>query len=257
MSWYTPRVLEWSRARVDQGISIEWSGIEFASRHLHGESPQWGLETTDWWHGATLATDTIEAPRGVLPLAERYGARTVTWTGDVDTYSTESLLEEMTALQTARGDRIRVWEGATGLYREARCRPVQAQIDPIGDRIAVYTVTVQLDDPLLQSVDDLVMDSSVTVTNRGTTASFPTVTVDGPTSSAPRVRFGSSWSIVSPRALRSGEQMVVDFRQSEYWVGGARVFPVLPAFPSLGVGESITISTTQGKGTVQGVSAWI
>ena len=257
MDWYTPRVLEWSRARVDQGIRIEWSGLEFSSLHLHGESPQWGLETTDWWHGATLATDTIDAPRGVLPLTERYAARTVTWTGAIDTHSTESLLDAMLALQTARGNRIRVWEGVTGLYREAPCRPVQAQVDPVGDKSAVYTVTVQLDDPLLQSVDDLAMNPSVTVKNVGTTASYPVVTLNGPTTSVPRVRIGSGWSIVPPRALKSGETMVVDCRESEYWVGGARVFPMLTAFPSIAAGESVTISTTHGKGTVQGVSAWI
>lgn len=253
---FAPRIFEWSRARVDEGITIEWGGIEFASRHLHGESPQWGLEETDWWHGALLDTDTINAGRGVLPLGEHYRPRTVTWTGDVETDTTESLLEEMTALQTARGTLIRVWEGHTGLHRQAACRPVQAQIDPMGNRSAVYTVTVQLDDPLLHSVDDLTLDRSVKVTNAGSTRSYPHVTVDGPTSAAPVVAIGS-WSISAPRSLAAGEQMVVDCRESELWVGGSRVFPVMQAFPSLAVGATTTISTSRGKGTVQGVSAWI
>lgn len=256
MSWSTPQVFEWSRARVDQGISIEWGGIEFASRHLHGESPQWSIDGTDWWHGALLDTDTINAGRGVLPLGEHYRPRTVTWTGLVVAHSTESLLEEMTALQTARGTLLRVWEGPADLYRQAKCRPVQAQIDPVGDRVGVYTVTVQLDDPLLSSVDDLAMDSSVKVTNAGSARSYPHITVDGPTSGAPKVTIGS-WSITAPRALTAGEQMVVDCRESELWVGGSRVFPVMQAFPSLAVGATATISTNRGKGTVQGVSAWI
>lgn len=256
MSWSQPRVTEWSRARVDEGITIEWGGIEFASRHLHAEAPQWGLEETDWWHGALMDTDTINVPRGVLALAEHYRPRTVTWSGALDTYTTESLLEQMTALQTARGTMLRVWEGFTGLHRQAVCRPVQAQIDPIGDRSAVYTVSVQLDDPLLMSVDDQVLDPSVKITNTGTTRSYPLVTVDGPTSGAPKVTIGS-WSVTAPRSLAAGEQMIVDCRESDLWVGGTRVFPLMKAFPSLAVGASTTISTSRGKGTVQGASAWI
>ena len=256
MTWCEPRVLEWSRARVDQGISIEWSGIEFASRHLHGESPQWGLETTDWWHGATLATETVPARRGVTPLVERYAPRTVTWTGAIDTHSTESLVEEMTALQTARGTTLRVWEGFTGLHREAPCRPVQAQVDPVGDRSAVYTVTVQLDDPLLQSVDELVLDRTVTVKNAGTARAYPTVTVDGPTSGRPKVTVGS-WSTTASRALAAGETFAVDCRQGALWLAGGPVFPVLQSFPSIAPGASVTITTDRGKGSVTGVSAWI
>lgn len=252
--WGPPAVREWTRARVDDGIAFTWSGITFATRHLDGESPQWGVEDTTWWDGATLDSEELRAARGVLVGQEHYQPRVVSWSGLLETWSRDELIEQMQALQTAKGTRLEVWEQDLG--RQASCRKVQTQVTAIGDRAATFSVSVQLDDPLLHSIDELELNQSVTVRNDGSTRSYPRVTVNGPTAAGPKVSIGS-WSTTAPRALADGESFVVDTRQGDLFIGGSRVFPILADFPSISDGATVTISTDRGTGTVEGVSAWI
>ena len=238
----------------DESITIEWAGLSFQSIHDRCESPQWGLEDTDWWNGGTSDPDVIRAPRGVWTGTDHAAARTVSWSGLLECADRDEMLEEMQALQSARGDTLRVWEVVEG--RQASCRRGQVQVTPISDRYATYSVTVILDDPLVSSVDELVLNQSVTVRNIGSVPSWPRVTVNGPTAAGPVVKIGS-WSTQAPRALGHGEEFVVDTRQGACFVGGSMVFPVLATLPSIPVGETVTISTDRGVGSVEGVSAWL
>lgn len=235
----------------DESITIEWAGLSFQSIHDRCESPQWGLEDTDWWNGGTSDPDVIRAPRGVWTGTDHAAARTVSWSGLLECADRDMLLEEMQALQSARGETLRVWEVAEG--RQASCRRGQVQVTPISDRYATYSVTVILDDPLVSSVDDLPLNRAVT--NLGTVRARPVVSVTAP-GARPTVTIGS-WSTQAPRALSGSERFVVDCRTETLYLGGSAVFPILPSFPSIRPGATATISTSHGTGTVDGVSAWI
>ena len=157
----------------------------------------------------------------------------------------------MQALQSARGDVLRVWEVVEG--RQASYRRGQVQVTPISDRYATYSVTMILDDPLVSSIDDLPLNR--TVTNLGTVRARPVVSVTAP-GQRPTVSIGS-WSTRAPRNLEGSERFVVDCRTETLYLGGSAVFPILPTFPSIRPGATATISTSHGTGTVDGVSAWI
>lgn len=234
----------------DESITIEWAGLSFQSIHDRCESPQWGLEDTDWWNGGTSDPDVIRAPRGVWTGTDHAAARTVSWSGLLECADRDELLEEMQALQSARGDTLRVWEVVEG--RQASCRRGQVQVTPISDRFATYSVTVILDDPLVSSVDEVPLGP---VTNRGTVRARPVVSVTAP-GQRPTVTIGS-WSTQAPRNLEGSERFVVDCRTETLYIGGSAVFPILPTFPSIRPGATATISTSHGTGTVDGVSAWI
>lgn len=235
----------------DESITIEWAGISFQSIHDRCESPQWGLEETDWWNGGGSDPDTYRAPRGVWTGTDHFAARTVSWSGLLECADRDMLLEEMQALQSARGDTLRVWEVTEG--RQAACRRGQVQVTPISDRYATYSVTVILDDPLVSSIDDLPLNRAVT--NRGTVRARPVVSVTA-SGQRPTVTIGS-WSTRAPRNLGSGEVFTVDCRTETVYLGNDPVFPILPSFPSIRPGATATISTSHGTGTVDGVSAWI
>ena len=234
----------------DESITIEWAGLSFQSIHDRCESPQWGLEDTDWWNGGTWDPDVIRAPRGVWAGTDYAAARTVSWSGLLECADRDMLLEEMQALQSARGDTLRVWEVTEG--RQASCRRGQVQVTPISDRHATYSVTVILDDPLVSSIDERPLGA---VTNLGTVRARPVVSVTAP-GQRPTVTIGS-WSTRAPRALSGSERFVVDCRTETLYLGGSAVFPILPSFPSIRPGATATISTSHGTGTVDGVSAWI
>lgn len=235
----------------DESITIEWGGISFQSIHDRCESPQWGLEDTDWWNGGTWDPDVIRAPRGVWAGTDHAAARTVSWSGLLECTDRDMLLEEMQTLQSARGDVLRVWEVVEG--RQASCRRGQVQVTPISDRHATYSVTVILDDPLISSIDELPLNRAVT--NLGTVRARPVVSVTAP-GQRPTVTIGS-WSTQAPRALSGSERFVVDCRTETLYIGGSAVFPILSSFPSIRPGATATISTSHGTGTVVGVSAWI
>ena len=235
----------------DESITIEWGGISFQSIHDRCESPQWGLEDTDWWNGGTSDPDVIRAPRGVWTGTDHAAARTVSWSGLLECADRDELLEEMQTLQSARGDVLRVWEVVEG--RQASCRRGQVQVTPISDRYATYSVTVILDDPLISSIDELPLNRAVT--NLGTVRARPVVSVTAP-GARPTVTIGS-WSTQAPRALSGSERFVVDCRTETLYLGNDPVFPILPSFPSIRPGATATVSTSHGSGTVDGVSAWI
>lgn len=233
-----------------ESITFEWGGLSFQSIHEPCESPQWGLEETDWWDGGGEDPDTIHAPRGVWVGEQHFSTRTVSWSGLLEACSREELLEEMQALQSARGTVLDVWE--VGLGRRAVCRKGQVKITPLSDRHATYSVMVILDDPLVSSIDERPLGA---VTNLGTVRARPVVSVTAP-GQRPTVTIGS-WSTRAPRALSGSERFVVDCRTETLYLGGSAVFPILPTFPSIRPGATATISTSHGTGTVDGVSAWI
>lgn len=234
----------------DESITIEWAGISFQSIHDQCESPQWGLENTDWWNGGTSDPDTYRAPRGVWTGTDHFAARTVSWSGLLECADRDMLLEEMQALQSARGTVLDVWE--VGLGRRAECRTGQVQITPLSDRHATYSVMVILDDPLVSSIDEMPLGA---VTNRGTVRARPVVSVTAP-GARPTVSIGS-WSIQAPRALVGSEVFRVDCRTETLYIDGSAVFPVLAEFPTIAPGATATIATSHGTGAVDGVSAWI
>lgn len=237
----------------DESITIEWGGLSFQSIHDRDESPRWRLGGTDWWNGGTTDPDTIRAPRGMWVGEDHFAARTVSWSGLLKCADRDELLEEMQALQSAHGTTLRVWEVVEA--RQAACRRGQVQVTPISDRHATYSVTVILDDPLISSIDGLVLDRSVKVTNRGAVRARPVVSVTA-SGQRPTVTIGS-WSTRAPRNLSSGEVFTVDCRTETVYLGNDPVFPILPSFPSIRPGATATISTSHGSGTVDGVSAWI
>lgn len=239
--------------RRDEPITIEWSGLEFSTRHDRFTSPRWILRDTDWWNGTTQDSDQIRAPRGVWVGTEHHAPRTVSWSGLLECESRDDLIEEMRGLQGAHGTTVRVWE--TDMEREATCRRSQALVTPISDRYATFSVTVVLDDPLVSSIDEIPVDRSVKVTNRGSVASRPVVRVSA-SGARPRVSIGS-WTVQPSRNLTSGEVFTVDCRTGTLYLGNAAVFPVLTEFPSIAPGATVTVSTSHGSGTVDGVSAWI
>lgn len=231
-------------------ITIEWSGLEFSSAHARGESPQWGLEDTDWWNGSSEDPETVRASRGVWTGSQHFASRTVSWSGLLECADRDMLLEEMRALQSGRGTSLQVWEAEKG--RQATCRKSQTLVTPISDRYATYSVTVVLDDPLVSSIDDAPLGP---VTNVGSVRARPVVRVTAP-GQRPTVRIGS-WSTRAPRALSGNEVFTVDCRTETLYLGSAAVFPILTSFPSIRPGATATVSTSHGSGTVDGVSAWI
>lgn len=237
----------------DEGITIEWSGLEFASVHDRGESPQWGLEETDWWHGGTEDPDLIRAPRGVWAGTDHFASRTVSWSGLLECEDRDMLLEEMRVLQSARGTSLRVWEEDLG--RQAVCRKEQALVTPISDRFATYSVTVSLDDPLVSSIDELPVSPERMVRNEGSVRARPVVTVTGATG-RPWVSIGE-WSVRPPREITASETFIVDCRTESMYLGNSAVFPILPSYPSIRPGATTRIAVSAGTGTVDGVSAWI
>lgn len=242
--------IPWS---VEDGVTIEWSGLTFGSRHYPDESPRWTIADTDWWAGGGEDTATIRAPRGQWTGSLHWDSRTVSWSGLIVCGCHDDLLEEMQALQSACGTSLVVDEA--GLRRSAVCRKGSVQVTPLTERIATYSAMVVLDDPLVSSVDGIVLNRSADVTNRGSVRSRPVVTVTG-TTTAPTVTIGS-WSVKCPRALTSGESFTVDCQAGQLYISGTPVFPVLVDFPSIRPGATATISTSAGSGTVEGVSAWI
>lgn len=242
----------WSFLRNDP-ITIEWSAMEFSSRHAIDESPQWGLGDTDWWDGGSEDPDTIHAPRGVWVGEQHFSTRTVSWSGLLEACSREQLLEEMQALQSARGTTLDVWE--VDLGRRAECRKGQVQITALSDRYARYSVMVILDDPLVSSIDAMSVDRSRMVTNLGSVRARPVVTVTAP-GARPTVTIGS-WTVQAPRALSGSETFTVDCRTGTLYLGTDPVFPVLVDFPSIRPGATAEIATSHGTAIVDGVSAWI
>lgn len=236
---------------VEDGITFEWSGIEFSSQRVWGESPQWGLGEADWWDGGVQDSETFRAPRGQFVGEPHEAARTVSWSGLLKCGSRADLLEAMRDLRSARGTVLRVWEVDEGF--QASCRKAQVQVTPLSDRYATYSVTVVLDDPLVSSIDELPLNRAVT--NRGTVRARPVVSVTAP-GARPTVTIGS-WSTRAPRALSGSERFIVDCRTETLYLGNDPVFPILPTFPSIRPGATATVSTSHGTGTVDGVSAWI
>lgn len=231
-------------------ITIEWSGIDFASRYELDRYPRWVLRETDWWNGSAEDPDTVRAPRGVWTGTQHFASRTVSWSGMLQCTDRDMLLEEMRALQSGRGTSLRVWEAEEG--RQATCRKSQTLITPISDRYATYSVTVVLDDPLVSSIDEAPLGP---VTNAGAVRARPVVSVTAP-GARPTVSIGS-WSIQAPRTLSGGEVFRVDCRTETLYIDGSAVFPVLAEFPTITPGATATIATSHGTGTVDGVSAWI
>ncbi|WP_087483533.1 hypothetical protein [Brachybacterium massiliense] len=237
----------------DDDVSIEWAGIEFSSRHDRFEYPKWKLRETDWFNGSADEPEKTRAPRGMWAGASHFASRTVSWSGILECESSVELVDEMRALQGARGDSLKVWEVDVG--RQAVCEKVQTQITRLSDRFARYSVVVVLDDPLISSIDELSLAPSRAVTNHGAVRARPVVSVTAP-GQRPTVTIGS-WSTRAPRNLGAGEVFTVDCRTETIYLGGSAVFPILPAFPSIRPGATATISTSHGTGTVDGVSAWI
>ena len=240
-----------------RSITVELGGLEFKSVHVRNEWPEWGLEEiTGLWDSGPRDVETVRTGRGHRVVSDQSAPRLVTWRGLLEVSPHEeaplTLLAAMDQIRGLPDGVVRFLETDYGLYREGDCRVVEATVAPISDRHATYRVTVSLDDPLLYSADEVALPGSVQ--NAGDHDAFPLITVQGPASS-PVVTIGGT-SIPVGQSLTASQTAVVDCANGDVWVGNARVFPSVSAWPVIRPGQSVSIAVSSGQGRARRVSAW-
>lgn len=245
-------------------MTVEWGGLEFTTDPRGGDAPHLLIrDFSGWSDGWTDSSSTAETPggRGVMVTERKVSPRAVSLTAYASweaplLQDSESLFSLIETLEDADGDLLLVREPGI-VAREASVRVISRSITPVSRFSAVLSLTMQADDPLRYSADEVALPAGRTVTlrNRGTHDSGPFVTVTGPTKAAPKVRFAGS-TVTAPRALTKGQVWTVDYAEGEMRVNGSLVFPMFKSWPTIARGGSASCMVSEGVASVKRVSAW-